>query len=70
MHIHEILHTVTVWFSQHYIQDGQLNVSHLLKDLFMVLIALPLPALFLATPFMYVTSKIRSIIGSLILGKE
>ncbi len=58
----ELLHTLTVWFTHNYMNGGQLDVSHLLKTLFMVLIALPLPILILASPFMYVTSKIRSFI--------
>jgi hypothetical protein len=62
MHINEILHSVTVWFNHTYMHNGQLDVSHLLKTIFMVLIVLPLPILFLASPFTYVTAKIRSFI--------
>jgi hypothetical protein len=57
----ELLHTITIWFNHNYMNGGQLDVAHLLKTLFMVLIVLPLPILFLASPFMYVTGKIRSI---------
>ena len=64
MHINEILNTITTWFNYNYMVGGQLDVTHLLKSLFMVLIALPLPVLLLASPFMYITSKVRSFIFS------
>ena len=64
MHSHELLQTITVWFNHTYMHNGQLDVAYVLKTLFMVLILLPLPVLFLASPFMYVTAKIRSFIFS------
>jgi hypothetical protein len=60
--INEILHTITIWFNHNYMNGGQLDVMHLLKTLFMALIVIPLPLLILASPLMFITSKIRSLI--------